>query len=338
MTLRLPGRILLGSVVSALVCLPAVAAPVQAAVSVVRTDPTAPPKKVSIEEFLRQIDRERSALQVCEANVQACDRSLVGEDVQVTGSANGDFIARWYWMRDALEAAKTATGGDREKLFRNARQRLNDEAAQLEQPAAPVANNDVRDAAAKADEILARGEFRHFQENSFLWVKIAALIALLERLYSGAFRALPTSTAFGAFLEWAVVIGAGMALMLWVWRANRQQRIMIATERAPVQAWQQESEQWAERAQAEAARANWREAVHCLYWSAIVMLEGQRFWRQNRARTPREYVALLEPGSPKRQSLSGLTRVFERIWYGLRPAAQSDFDQAQSLLNELRGG
>jgi hypothetical protein len=103
-----------------------------------------------------------------------------------------------------------------------------------------------------------------------------------------------------------------------------------------MQVWQKESDDWAARAQAEAGRGDWREAVHCLYWSAIVLLEGQRMWRQNRARTPREYVALLEPGSTKQQALGGLTRVFERIWYGLRPAAETDFRQASAMLDQLR--
>jgi len=78
--------------------------------------------------------------------------------------------------------------------------------------------------------------------------------------------------------------------------------------------------------------------VHCLYWAAIVMLEGQKHWRRNRARTPREYVALLEAGSSRRQTLLGMTRIFERIWYGLRPAAKSDYDRAKSMLEELRAG
>jgi hypothetical protein len=68
------------------------------------------------------------------------------------------------------------------------------------------------------------------------------------------------------------------------------------------------------------------------------MLEGQRLWRQNRARTPREYVGLLEPGSSRRRVLGGLTGVFERIWYGLRPATGEDYAKASALLDELRVG
>jgi hypothetical protein len=59
-------------------------------------------------------------------------------------------------------------------------------------------------------------------------------------------------------------------------------------------------------------------------------------WRQNRARTPREYLLLLEPGSRVQQTLRLLTQIFERTWYGLRPAAERDYTRALVLFEELR--
>jgi hypothetical protein len=105
---------------------------------------------------------------------------------------------------------------------------------------------------------------------------------------------------------------------------------------ASAELWQKESDNWAELARAEAARQDWRAAVHCLYWATIVMMEGRKLWRQNRARTPREYLLLLEPGSRVQQTLRLLTQTFERIWYGLRPAAESDYASALVLFEELR--
>ena len=37
------------------------------------------------------------------------------------------------------------------------------------------------------------------------------------------------------------------------------------------------------------------------------------------------------------QTLQRLTQLFERIWYGLRPAAESDYTSAVTLFEELRG-
>jgi hypothetical protein len=67
------------------------------------------------------------------------------------------------------------------------------------------------------------------------------------------------------------------------------------------------------------------------------MMEGKKLWRHNRARTPREYLMLLEPGSGMQLALRRLTKLFERIWYGLRPAAESDYTSALVLFEELRG-
>ena len=49
-----------------------------------------------------------------------------------------------------------------------------------------------------------------------------------------------------------------------------------------------------------------------------------------------EYLALLEPGSGTQQALRRMTQLFERIWYGLRPAAESDYTNAQTLFDEPR--
>jgi hypothetical protein len=210
-------------------------------------------------------------------------------------------------------------------------------AAEPNDPAAPVEFRDLPGARAKADEVLRRREFRHVEQNSSWALMIARVESFIARLLSRAGALIPRSHWIALALEWGGLALAAAGLLLWVLRVSRQQRLAVAMHAAgPMQVWQKESDDWAARAQAEAGRGDWREAVHCLYWSAIVLLEGQRMWRQNRARTPREYVALLEPGSTKQQALGRLTRVFERIWYGLRPAAETDFRQASAMLDQLR--
>jgi hypothetical protein len=117
----------------------------------------------------------------------------------------------------------------------------------------------------------------------------------------------------------------------------QRQRLAVRIESsAASEIWQKDSDNWAELARAEAAKQDWRSAVHCIYWATIVMMEGKKLWRQNRARTPREYLMLLEPGSGIQGTLRSLTQLFERIWYGLRPAAESDYASALALFEELR--
>jgi hypothetical protein len=201
----------------------------------------------------------------------------------------------------------------------------------------PVAFASPQVARTKADQILAQKEFRSVEEPSALQQKIAKLLFLVSQLLNHATDLLPKSSLYGVVLEWGILVTAAGALMFWLWRTNQQQRLDLSVGRSNAnELWQKESDNWADRAREEAAKGDWREAVHCLYWSAIVLLEGQKAWRQNRARTPREYVVLLEAGSARRTALQGLTGVFERIWYGLRPAAESDYRQATAMLDQLR--
>jgi hypothetical protein len=61
-------------------------------------------------------------------------------------------------------------------------------------------------------------------------------------------------------------------------------------------------------------------------------------WPADRARTPREYLALVAHEDPRKSGLSQLTSSFERFWYGGRPADEADYKNAESLATSLIGG
>ncbi len=141
----------------------------------------------------------------------------------------------------------------------------------------------------------------------------------------------------GPLLEWGLIALALVGLALWAMRALQRQRLAVRAEATrQIESWEDASRNWRSLAEEQAARHEWREAVHCIYWASIVMLEGRRFWSPNRSRTPREYVSLLETGSPRWNLLRQQTRGFERIWYGLNPAAEADYRQALELHEGLR--
>jgi hypothetical protein len=192
-------------------------------------------------------------------------------------------------------------------------------------------------ARAAADRILAHPEFRAVTETSPLDRALARLVEWIERLAGGLYRFGTHEPWIVPVLEWSFFGLAAAGLLVWGFRTMQRQRLAVMLEGSAADTvWRAESDNWAERARAEAERGDWREAVHSLYWATIVMLEGRRFWRPNRARTPREYLGLLGPGSARQTTLGGLTGIFERIWYGQRPAAASDYERVRALFDELR--
>jgi hypothetical protein len=96
---------------------------------------------------------------------------------------------------------------------------------------------------------------------------------------------------------------------------------------------------WLKDAKEAAGSGAWREAIHFLYWASISRLESSGQWSADRARTPREYLALLSAGTSQRaelkSGLTALTRSFERTWYGGRPAVEEDFQKAEQLAATL---
>jgi hypothetical protein len=138
-------------------------------------------------------------------------------------------------------------------------------------------------------------------------------------------------------IEWGLIGLVLIGLSVWAMRALQRQRLAVRVEAArQIEPWEEATRNWRSLAEEEAAHGEWRGAVHCLYWASIALLEGRRMWTPNRARTPREYVRLLEDGSPRRKLLQQQTQGFEHVWYGLYDAAKQDYERAVELHEGLR--
>jgi hypothetical protein len=288
---------------------------------------------VTAVEYRRHLESLKGLVQACEKSAAECDAKKVGTDERVEGG----FQTRWSWLRDAVAGAHDAAQPGREKALLEAFARLNEDAS-LAEEASSKAGEGFQPARKKTDEVLARPEFRTVSEQSYIERVIARFWQWVDEVFGGVSQFGKRSPWLVPVLEWGFLALSAAGLLVWVLRAMQRQRLAVRIESSTsAEVWQKESDNWAELARAEAARQDWRAAVHCLYWATIVMMEGRKLWRQNRARTPREYVSLLEPGSRMQRALRRLTQLFERIWYGLRPAAESDYASALVLFEELRG-
>jgi hypothetical protein len=266
-------------------------------------------RTVSAAEYRAHVERLQGVVAACRKDAGACDARLAGDDERVEEAG---FVARWSWLREVLAKAHDAGLQGGERLLQEASARLDEDAAQGVDAADGAGFGRARKG---ADDILARPEFRTVTEQSYFEREMAAIAQWLERMFSGVSRFGKRAPWVVPLMEWGSIALATVGVLIWVWRTMQRQRLAIFLETSgSAEVWRKESDNWAELARVEAARQDWREAVHCLYWATIVMMEGRKLWRQNRARTPREYLLLLEPGSAMQLSLRGLTQIFERIW------------------------
>jgi hypothetical protein len=290
-------------------------------------------RTVTAAEYREHLASLKMLVEVCQKNSDECDAKKVGEDEHVEGAG---FQTRWAWLREVLSGAGNAAQPERGKRLQEAAARL-DEDVVLAVEVAPQNAETFQRARRKADDVLSRPEFRTVTEASYWQREIAKFWQWVAEMFSGVSWFGKRSPWLVPLMEWGSITLVAAGVLTWVFRTMQRQRLAVRVEStATAEIWQKESENWAELARVEAARKDWRAAVHCIYWATIVMMEGKRLWRQNRARTPREYLMLLESGSGMQQALRRLTQLFERIWYGLRPAAESDYVSALALFEELR--
>ena len=268
----------------------------------------------------------------------ACDAKVVGVDVQVGDPKQGGYAVHWDWLRDALDKSKGVDAGKRAELLRDASARLTRMEGEL--GAATGMQPEFARARTVANAVLALPEFQR-KDTTTWWDRVTGFFgAWLAKLLGGIARAGAAAPWLGPVVIWTLCLSAAAGMVFFVMRNLQRQRLRISLAGAAVAktAWDREATDWAKQAEEFAGGGEWREAVHCLYWAAIVSLESRRAWRHNPTRTPREYVRLLKPGSAQQRGLRGLTQIFERVWYGLREGRAAEYAEARGLYEALASG
>jgi hypothetical protein len=277
-----------------------------------------------------------------------CDSSRIGPDDRVqwpAGAGSERREIRYDWLRSVLSRAAMKDGAAQsgllgalpvaknpsmavDALLKDARQRLQDDAKQAESPAA--ANPGYAAERTSLNAILAQRAYQGVSE-------VSARERFVEWFYNQLDKFLAGLVRLGSRAPWIVVAlrllllaAICTALIFAVLRIEWRSRVRLIPDVAPApdapsaREWQL----WLKDAQEMAAKGLWREAIHFLYWASIARLESRRLWPADRARTPREYLALLAGADPRKPTLTELTRKFERTWYGGREAAATDFSSA----------
>ncbi len=319
----------------------------------------------SNDDYRKHLVALQALTQACAKarNVKACDPTLVGPDDRIPLSAAPRperRMVRYGWLRilfshaeepDAAQQApdgrKTPVGQDSgqsappttSQLLEDAQQRLADDLKQASAAAVVSPSHDRERAVMK--DVLAGREFRNLEQPTARDSALERLGNWLNRLFGNIDKLRAHSAWVGRALIWGFFLAVGIGLAWALMQMERRWRVRLvplsdrlAPEAASARDWQL----WLADARKAAAEGMWREAIHFVYWATISRLESKRLWPADRARTPREYLALVAPEDPRHSGLAALTHSFERTWYGGRDAGESDYRKAEAIAQDLIAG
>ena len=249
-------------------------------------------------------------------------------------TGTGEIVVDFRPLKNDLAQFRSADAGRRETLLSQMEKyvdALTSGAAEFDRP-----SEDFSARRAKLAEILARREFHHVSGPSLLDLVLNKVLQWLARIL-GRFLRLGSSTVTPLHIFIYALIGAALILMA-VWTIRRLRRGEEAPQQREIipfapsaRGWRA----WLGDARSLAANQDWRNAIHMAYWAGISFLEEHGAWRPNRARTPREYLGLVNPRTAQHAPLTALTRKFEFVWYGAHEALESDFQETLRQLETL---
>jgi hypothetical protein len=297
-------------------------------------------------------------------DIKSCDPAEVGPDDEVPLTQDQNTprrLVRYGWLRVLLSKAQDKdapppkpTKSTREsqawenvlpvprsttQLLEDAHARLASDLAHATSTPPPASDHSPERAAMQ--QVLAGRDFSGLEEPDAKDTTYEKVGNWLNHLLERAIQASAHAPWLGRALVWGFISSLCLALIYGLLRLERRWRIRLVPEKrepalgaASAISWQL----WLDDARRAAAAGRFREAIHALYWASISRLESKRLWPADRARTPREYLALVAPEDPRQPALATLTGSFERFWYGGRPAAQGDYQRAEHLVDALISG
>jgi uncharacterized protein DUF4129 len=320
-------------------------------------------RDASLDEYRKHLSELIPLVQACAAtrDLKNCDPLLVGPDDRIP-LANGATrrLVRYGWLRVLFSKAE---GPDESSSPTQTQKKA--ASPDTAQPAPPTTTRLLQEAetrlaldvaeASSAKEIepayleehanmhlvLAGRDFRDLEQPTVRDTVLEKFGGWLNHILEKATQLRARSAWIGRVLVWGFILGVCVALVLFLLQLERRWRVRLVPENrtsAPSVASARNWQLWLEDARRAAAAGAWRDAIHFVYWSVISRLESRRLWPADRARTPREYLALVALEDPRRPGLAALTGSFERVWYGGRAAGENDYRRAEELAVSLIDG
>jgi hypothetical protein len=340
--------------------------------------PTGNSRDATLAEYRQHLVELSAVVAACAhaRNTISCDPALAAQDdrVPLTNAPNAERrLVRFNWLRALLlkaqspdevkDTAKTkpaatppvkpVIGTSEEEstrppqpttseLLQAAETRLTQQIAQADEAAvaSPVAPPDHAPERNTMRQVLSGRDFRNLESPTVQDTAMEKLGEWLNRIWSHLAKLQVRVAWVGSVLVWGFILAVCLGLAWGLLQLERRWRIRLVPESVPAAgaASARDWQLWLDDARRAAAAGQWRDAIHFLYWAAISRLESRRLWPADRARTPREYLALVSAEDPRRTGLAQLTGSFERTWYGGRTAGESEYLQAEKLADGLISG
>jgi hypothetical protein len=209
---------------------------------------------------------------------------------------------------------------------------LREAARELETASSPRDLRQVRD---RLDKILSAREFAGLRGPSWWDVVQARIKEWLYKQFGKLFGHLGHAKAAGNVIAWGLILTAAILLAVWAVRLSkrggRNPDMDLRGARPTGQDWHY----WMREAAAAAKNNDYRAAIHAAYWAAVSRMEEANLLPEDRSRTPRESLRLIQRESSQYAPLRQLTLRFELVWYGYRFATAAEWNDAVQQLEKI---
>jgi len=252
------------------------------------------------------------------------------------------------WLHRDLDKFNKAPAAERDKLLKDVAERLqaiDERLAEIEKPASGVIRNKTADSR-KLAEILQRPEYARKADRG------SALSRLLERFLKWLQDLMPkpqpiSSGSAGVISKTAQVFVIALALGVLAFvlklflprvlrsgrpkkKAKAKARIVLGERLEP----DQSALDLLSEAEALARRGELRAAIRKAYIALLVELGERKIISLAQYKTNRDYLRAMREVEPLYRNVKQLTDSFERHWYGLTQASETDWQAFRSAYEQ----
>lgn len=298
-------------------------------------NPPAPSRELTLRDYISELDRCSQALKDAAKDTTTLHGFRASLPTEwIVKSDDERYSVSTEWLSTGLEEFE---GNPRASasLLLSAEKRiasLRNAARELETASSP---RDLGQARSRLDKILSAREFAGLRGPSWWDVVQARIREWLYKQFEKLFGHLGGAKVAGNVIAWGLILTAAILLAVWAVRLSkrggRNPNMDLRGARPTGQDWHY----WMREAAAAAKHNDYRAAIHAAYWAAVSRMEEVNLLPEDRSRTPRESLRLIQRESSQYAPLKKLTHRFELVWYGYRFATAAEWNDAVQQLEKI---